>query len=82
MPKKFGDLVTSDHVFMLKRGETPKAMNTIALVCRDRATKWTMAYPAADKSEKTTIQADKNLKGVKVSRYGIATVLENCTPLA
>ena len=46
VPTRFGDLVTSDHVFMIKKHYTAKVGNTFALTCRDRATRWTMAYPA------------------------------------
>ena len=47
-PKKFGDLVSSDSIFVIKRSSTSTARHgdTTALVVRDKATSWMAAYPS------------------------------------
>ena len=51
-PHKFGDLLTSDSTFTIKRGSTSSARHgdTTALVVRDRGRGWVAAYPANRKS--------------------------------
>jgi hypothetical protein len=51
-PKKFGDLVTSDSIFTIKRSSTSTARHgdTTALVVRDRGTGWIASYPSKRKS--------------------------------
>jgi len=64
-PKKFGDLVTSDSVFAIKRNSTnPARVNeTTTLVVRDKATGWLAAYPAKRKSAEEILEAVNNFKG-------------------
>ena len=51
-PRKFGDLITSDSIFTIKRSSTSAARHgdTNALVIRDRGTGWVMAYPSKKKT--------------------------------
>ena len=64
-PKKFGDLVTSDSVFAIKRNLTnpARANETTTLVVRDKATGWLAAYPATRKSAEEILEAVNNFKG-------------------
>ncbi len=50
-PKRFGDLVTSDSIFVLKK-KTKKQHDgdTTALIIKDRGSGWLMGYPAASKA--------------------------------
>ena len=51
-PKNFGELVTSDSIFAIKRNasQTRREGDTTALVVRDRASGWIATYPARRKS--------------------------------
>ena len=40
VPKKFGDLITSDHILALNERSKSRYGDTTALTCKDRATKW------------------------------------------
>ena len=64
-PKAFGDLVTSDSVFAIKRNSTnPARVNeTTTLVVRDKATNWIAAYPAKKKSAEDIMEAVNHFKG-------------------
>ena len=72
VPKVFGDLVTSDSVFAIKRNPTSlaKVHGTTALVVRDKATGWIGAYPAKRKSAEDITEAVNNFIGSdKVKRW-------------
>jgi len=64
-PKDFGDLVTSDSVFAIKRNSTSPAKHgdTTSLVTRDKATGWVAAYPSKRKSSEDVMEAVNNFKG-------------------
>jgi transposase InsO family protein len=64
-PVNFGDLVTSDSVFAIKRNSTSPAKHgdTTALVTRDKATGWVAAYPSKRKSAEDVMEAVNNFKG-------------------
>ena len=64
-PQKFGDLVTSDSIFTIKRSSTSSARHgdTTALVVRDRGTGWVAAYPAKRKSVEELKLAVNDFKG-------------------
>ena len=64
-PHKFGDLVTSDSIFTIKRSSTSSARHgdTTALVVRDRGTGWIAAYPAKRKSVEELKLAVNDFKG-------------------
>ena len=64
-PKDFGDLVTSDSVFAIKRNSTSPAKHgdTTSLVTRDKATGWVAAYPSKRKSTEDIMEAVNNFKG-------------------
>ena len=55
-PKKFGDLISSDSIFAIKRSSVNPARhgNTTALVVRDRGTGWLAACPSKRKSAEDT----------------------------
>jgi hypothetical protein len=64
-PKAFGDLVTSDSIFVLRKNSNSPAKHgdTTALVVRDRGTGWTQAYPAKTKSSDEIKAAVQDFKG-------------------
>ena len=64
-PKKFGDLVSSDSIFVIKRSSTSSARHgdTTALVVRDKATGWLAAYPAKRKAAEDIKVAVNDFKG-------------------
>ena len=71
-PKKFGDLITSDSIFAIKRSSTSSARHgdTTALVVRDRGTGWIASYPAKRKSGEDIKGAVNDFKGSeKISRW-------------
>ena len=70
IPKAFGDLITSDSVFAIKRNSTsPAKLNdTTALVVRDKATGWIGAYPAKRKSAEAITEAVNNFKGAETRK--------------
>ena len=55
-PKEFGELVTSDSIFLLKRKQAESGINSTAHVIKDRGTGWTRAFPAANKSSQQMMQ--------------------------
>ena len=63
--KNFGDLVTSDSVFAIKRNSTSAARHgdTTALVIRDKGTGWIGAYPSKRKSAEDIQTAVNSFKG-------------------
>ena len=65
VPKVFGDLVTSDSIFAIKRSSTSTARfnDTTALVVRDKATGWVGAYPSKRKSAGDILEAVNTFKG-------------------
>ena len=72
VPKAFGDLMTSDPIFAIKRSSTSpaKVHDTIALVVRDKATGWIGAYPAKRKSTEDVTEAVHSFIGSdKVKRW-------------
>ena len=64
-PKAFGDLVTSDFIFAIKRSSTPPARfnDTTSLVVRGKATGWVAAYPSKRESDEHIMEAVNNYKG-------------------
>jgi hypothetical protein len=64
-PTTFGDLVTSDSIFAIKRSSTSTARHgdTAALVVRDKATGWLAAYPSKRKSAEDVKAAVNDFKG-------------------
>ena len=60
-PKVFGDLITSDSIFAIKRSSTNAARvnDTTALVVKDKATDWIAAYPAKRKSAEEITAAER-----------------------
>ena len=64
-PKHFGDLVTSDSIFVIKRNSQSIARHgdTTALVVRDKATGWVGAYPSKRKSAEEVQEAVNTFKG-------------------
>ena len=65
-PKKFGDTVTSDSIFVIRKNlGTSRTGDTTALVIRDRGTKWTMSYPAKSKSSDEVKEAVQDFKGAE-----------------
>ena len=72
VPKVFGDLVTSDSVFAIKRNSTSpaKVNDTTALVVRDKATGWIGASLAKRGSAEDITEAVNNFNGSdKVKRW-------------
>ena len=69
-PKNFGDLVTSDSIFTIKRdaSSTVRGSDTTALVVRDRATGWIATYPAKKKSAEEIKSAVNDFKGAETIR--------------
>ena len=69
-PKNFGDLVTSDSIFAIKRNasSTVRGSDTTALVVRDRATGWIATYLAKKKSAEEIKSAVNDLKGSETIR--------------
>ena len=68
--KTFGELVTSDSTFAIKRDSSSTARNgdTTALVVRDRGTGWIATYPAKRKSADDIKVAVNDFKGSETIR--------------
>ena len=66
-PKVFGDLITYDSIFAIKRSSTNAARvnDTTALVVKDKATDWIAAYPAKRKSAEEITAAVNDFKGAE-----------------
>ncbi len=64
-PKVFGDLVSSDSIFAIKRSSVSTARHgdTTALVVRDKGTGWIAAYPSKRKSAEDIKLAVNGFKG-------------------
>ena len=74
-PKVFGDLVTSDSIFAIKRNSTnpAKSNETTALVVKDKATDWIAAYPSRRKQLKTSPRPSTTSKARIQSSGGTQT---------
>ena len=55
-PKEFGELVTSDSMFLLKKEQKKSGLDSTAHVIKDRGAGWTRAFPAANKSAQQMMQ--------------------------
>jgi hypothetical protein len=64
-PKTFGELVTSDSMFAIKRNSTSTARHgdTTSLVVRDKGTGWIASYPSKRKSADDIQVAVNDFKG-------------------
>ena len=61
--KKFGDLVTADHIVLGSEKDFSRHGDTAALVCQDFGTKWIAGYPAPEKSGAESVKALQHFVG-------------------
>ena len=69
-PEKFGDLITSDSIFVTERGaaSAERPGDTTALVIRDRGSGWVMGYPSKGKTSEGIKGAVIDINGAEAAK--------------